>query len=108
LDVLAFRDQSKGTHADDVGVLTLPVQLDDGSGKLGDLARLDHFTLELEPEGFHLVDGRQLARGAHFGRELAEPFSTVGELGGDDRAFKQPAGIAGYLLENAKKLAQGA
>ena len=49
-----------------------------------------------------------MAGGAHLGRQLAEPVAAVGELGGDQRAFKEPAGVAGHLLQNAEQLTQGA
>ena len=84
LDVFAVGDEIEGTDAHDLGVFALTVELNDGTGEARDLAGFNHFPLQLEPQGFHLIDGGQLARGTHFRGQIAQPLAAIGNLGRDD------------------------
>ena len=108
VEILAVADQGEGADPHHVGFLLLTAQQGDGGREAGDAPGFRHLALQFEPQVFHFLDGGQLAGGAHLGRQLAEPVAAIGELGGDQRAFKEPASVAGHLLQNAEQLTQGA
>lgn len=107
LYVLTVGNERKGSYPHNLGFLTLTIQLHDGSREPGHFAGFDHFPLQLEPQGLHLIDGCQLAGGTHLGSQVTQPLTTIGKLSGDDGAFEHAPSIAGDLLKHAKQLAQG-
>ena len=69
---------------------------------------LGHLLLQQEPQLLHLVDGRELRRLAHLGRELAQPIAPVRHLCADQRVLELGARVAGHLLQDAEQFPQTA
>ncbi|MDZ7826604.1 MAG: hypothetical protein U5R48_11980 [Gammaproteobacteria bacterium] len=76
--------------------------------KAHDFAGFGHLLLQGDPEALDLLDGGQLAAGAHLLRQRLQLFLATRELGADDGALEHADRIASDLLENTEQLAQGA
>ena len=108
IEVLPIGDQGEGADAHHFHVLVVPVGADDRPGEAADAAGFRHFPLQFKPECFHLINGGQLAGGAHLRRQFAKPIAPVGKLRRNERAFKQASRVPGDLLQHPKELPQGA
>ena len=92
----------EATDADDLGLSSIPVGVDDLGRKSHDLAALGHLALDLEPELLELVDRGQLLRLAELREELVAPE----ELGTQERVVHDRRAVTGDLPYDPEELAQ--